>query len=413
MFKTSIARTVTLAALGVASTIPSLAHADFIKDSTANLELRNFYFNSDNRQEGASQSKAEEWAQGFLLRYESGFTEGPLGFGVDALGLLGVKLDSSPDRTGTGLLPVGADGAPDEYSQLGTTAKARISQSTLRVGTLIPKLPTVLPADNRILPQTFRGAHLVVEEIDGLILNFGRLTQNSLRNSSSSDDMIVNAKGSRGGQNTDEFDFAGASYKWNKNLTTAYNYGHLDKNYKQHIINLTHVLPIAEGQSFKSDLRYARSTDDGSSNVDNNAFGAMFTYSLSGHSFGAAYQKMSGDTGFAYINGTDAFLVNYAIIAADFANPSEKSWQARYDYNFAAIGVPGLTFMTRYIKGDNFNVGSIAGKEWERDTFISYIVQQGHLKNLGLKWINATYRNNFNRDIDQNRLVVSYTIPLL
>ena len=209
MFKTSIARTVTLAALGVASTIPSLAHADFIKDSTANLELRNFYFNSDNRQEGASQSKAEEWAQGFLLRYESGFTEGPLGFGVDALGLLGVKLDSSPDRTGTGLLPVGADGAPDEYSQLGTTAKARISQSTLRVGTLIPKLPTVLPADNRILPQTFRGAHLVVEEIDGLTLNFGRLTQNSLRNSSSSDDMIVNAKGSRGGQSTDEFDFAG------------------------------------------------------------------------------------------------------------------------------------------------------------------------------------------------------------
>ena len=50
------------------------------------------------------QHKAEEWAQGFLLRYESGFTEGPLGFGVDALGLLGVKLDSSPDRTGTGLL---------------------------------------------------------------------------------------------------------------------------------------------------------------------------------------------------------------------------------------------------------------------------------------------------------------------
>ena len=172
------------------------------------------------------------------------------------------------------------------------------------------------------------------------------------------------------------------------------------------------ALDGAEGEEARR-VWLARSTDDGSSNVDNNAFGAMFTYSLSGHSFGAAYQKMSGDTGFAYINGTDAFLVNYALIAADFANPGEKSWQARYDYNFAAIGVPGLTFMTRYIKGDNFDVGSIAGKEWERDTFISYIVQQGHLKNLGLKWINATYRNNFNRDIDQNRLVVSYTIPLL
>ena len=68
------------------------ASADFIKDSRASLELRNFYFNRDFRQDGAMQHKAEEWAQGFLLRYESGFTEGPLGFGVDALGLLGVKL---------------------------------------------------------------------------------------------------------------------------------------------------------------------------------------------------------------------------------------------------------------------------------------------------------------------------------
>ncbi|MDH4555112.1 OprD family porin, partial [Pseudomonas sp. BN417] len=74
------------------------AQAEFIKDSKASLELRNFYFNRDFRQDNAPQSKAEEWAQGFLLRYESGFTEGTVGVGVDALGLLGVKLDSSPDR---------------------------------------------------------------------------------------------------------------------------------------------------------------------------------------------------------------------------------------------------------------------------------------------------------------------------
>ncbi|HBP2721284.1 TPA: OprD family porin, partial [Pseudomonas aeruginosa] len=54
---------------------PLLAQADLVEDSHASLELRNFYFNRDFRQEGASQSKAEEWAQGFLLRYESGYTE--------------------------------------------------------------------------------------------------------------------------------------------------------------------------------------------------------------------------------------------------------------------------------------------------------------------------------------------------
>lgn len=104
MSMTPIARAVAFAALGSSITVPTLAHAEFIKDSKASIELRNFYFNRDFRQEGASQSKAEEWAQGFLLRYESGYTEGTIGFGVDAIGLLGVKLDSSPDRSGTGLL---------------------------------------------------------------------------------------------------------------------------------------------------------------------------------------------------------------------------------------------------------------------------------------------------------------------
>ena len=85
--------------------LPSFAQAEFFADGKAGLELRNFYFNRDYRQPVASQSYLEEWAQGFLLRYESGYTEGLFGLGVDALGLLGVRLDSSPERSGSGLLP--------------------------------------------------------------------------------------------------------------------------------------------------------------------------------------------------------------------------------------------------------------------------------------------------------------------
>ena len=81
----------------------SPANAAFIEDSKASVDLRNFYMNRDFRS-GDGQSKAEEWAQGFMLKMESGYTEGPIGFGLDAIGLLGVKLDSSPDRVGTGIL---------------------------------------------------------------------------------------------------------------------------------------------------------------------------------------------------------------------------------------------------------------------------------------------------------------------
>ncbi|SCW90808.1 outer membrane porin, OprD family, partial [Pseudomonas peli] len=117
------------------------AAADFLADSKAGLEARNFYFNRDFRQDSASQSKQEEWAQGFLLRYESGFTEGTVGVGIDAIGMLGLKLDSSADRSGTGLLKRNKEApraAQDEYGEMGLTAKLRASNSVLKLGTLQP-----------------------------------------------------------------------------------------------------------------------------------------------------------------------------------------------------------------------------------------------------------------------------------
>jgi hypothetical protein len=124
---------------------------------------------------------------------------------------------------------------------------------------------------------------------------------------------------------------------------------------------------------------------------------------------------MKGTTGFPHLDGTDSYLVNYVMISPDFANPEEKSWQARYDYDFAALGIPGLTFMTRYLKGDNFvRTRTLEGTEWERNTDIGYVFQSGALKNLEVKWRNGTYRSNGSgSDIDQNRFIVSYTLPLL
>ncbi|MHC6223895.1 OprD family porin [Pseudomonas sp. X10] len=393
---------------------PEFAMADFLADSKASLKLRNFYLNSDYRQDGASQSKRDEWAQGFLLDYRSGFSDGPLGFGVDALGLLGLKLDSGPQRQNTGLLPVGDDKAPDDYSQLGLTAKARFSKSTLRLGTLMPKLPTVLPNDSRLLPQTFRGGQLTSREFDGLTLDAGRLTRNSLRNTGASEKLAAAGKGLRGGRESDRFDFASASYHWSKTLTSGYHYAHLERNYRQHIVDLLHVWPLGEGHKLKTDLRFARSTDDGASNVDNDAFGARFTYQAGAHAFTGAYQKMHGKTGFPHLEGTNSYLVNYVMISPDFANPGERSWQLRYDYNFAALGLPGLTLMTRYLRGDGYDgPGGRDGREWERNTDIAYTLQGGPLKNLDFRLRNGTYRSDGSNDIDQTRFIISYTLPLL
>ncbi|ROM72869.1 porin [Pseudomonas brassicacearum] len=388
--------------------VPS-AQADFIADSKGSLEARNFYFNRDFRQEGA-RDKAEEWAQGFLLRIESGYTAGTVGFGLDALGMAGFKLDSGGGTAGTNLLPADlSGGSQDRYGELGLTAKARISNSVLKLGTLQIKDPAVSSNDTRLLPGTFKGGLLSVQEIDRLKLTAGQLTQINFVDSTDYQDMTAN----RIGGTSDKFQFAGADYQFLPNLTAQYRYGKLENIYQQNYLGFVHTLDLGGGQALKSDVRYSRSTEDGNfRDIDNQAFGALFTYSLGGHALGLGYQRMSGDDPFPYISRSDPYLVNFVQIG-DFANIDERSWQARYDYNFAALGVPGLTFMTRYISGDNVQRAAPGeGKEWERNTDIAYVVQDGKLKGLGVKWRNASVRSNFGNDLDENRLIVSYTVAL-
>lgn len=398
-----------MAALLAISSVPGMASAEFVGDSTGSLELRNFYFNRDFRQDNA-RDKAEEWAQGFLLRMQSGYTEGTVGVGIDALGMAGFQLDSGDGTAGSGLLPADrSGGSQSEYSKLDVTAKFKASNSTLRVGSLAFRSPIASSNDSRLLPASFRGALLNVQEIDKLTLQGGKIDRIKANASTDYTEMSAN----RIGGNSDSFSFAGGDYKLTPELSLGLHYGKLEDIYQQYYGTLVHLMPLGEGQSFKTDLRFAKSREDGNfRNIDNQAMGAMFTYTLGGHAIGAGYQRMSGDDPFPYIASSDPYLVNFVQIN-DFANTEERSWQARYDYNFAAIGIPGLTFMTRYISGDNVQLSSgNDGKEWERNMDLGYVLQSGPLKNLGLKWRNATVRSNFGNDLDENRLILSYSLAL-
>jgi len=399
------------AALALPFTPPALA--GFVDDSKASLELRNHYINRDFRQPGAAQSKAEEWAQGFTTRFESGFTEGTVGVGLDAIGQLGLKLDSSRDRRGTGLLPFGpTDKQPvDDYSELGLTAKLRASKSVLRLGTLQPQLPVATYNDTRLLSSTFQGGLLTSQEFDGLTLNGGRLTRTNLRDSSGRDDLGY------GAATSDAFDFVGGTYAINPQLAASYYYGKLDGIYRQQFAGLVHSLPLPGGFSLKSDLRYFDSRGDGAERagrIDNRNLNGMFSLSQGGHRISAAFQRMSGRSAFPFLNGGDPYVVNL-VTYNTFTRAEEDAWQLRYDYDFAALGVPGLTFMTRYVDGRNVKTaGGDRGEEWERDTDLAYVIQSGTLKGLSLRWRNVTFRsgNGLTTDLDENRLILGYTLAL-
>lgn len=394
-----------------------MANAAFIEDSSASLTTTNIYLNRDFR-EGTGQNKREEWGQGFLLDLRSGFTEGTVGVGVDAMGMLGVKLDSGGGRTGTDLLPVQDDGGtPDEFSRLGLTAKLKVSETELRYGSHIPELPVIKASDSRLLPQVFEGGLLTSSELEGLTLTGGRLDKVIDRASTNSEDMVLNSKNRRfaAGITADHMDLAGLDYKFAPGFTGRYYFADLDDIYRQNFFGLLSSHKVGAG-TLSSDLRLIFSSDSGAAKagkVDNRAINAMVSYGLSGHKFGLGFQDMSGDTGFAYLDGSDPFLINFVQIN-DFANADQRSWQARYDYNFSSFGLPGLSFMTRYITSDDARVAGSneRGGEWERDIELKYVVQSGALKDLYVRLRNASFRSDFARDADENRIIVGYSLPI-
>ena len=428
--------------------------AGFIEDSKATLKLRNFYINNDNRDSGTkdakAQSKAEEWGQGFQLDFTSGFTQGTVGFGIDAIGLLGVRLDSgggtngrSGNSYGGTVFPSKSNGdAVNDFSSLGLTAKAKISQTELRYGTLMPKLPVISYNDGRLLPQTFEGGQITSNEFKDVTLIGGQIEHVKGRNSSSEEQMSIGGASARTA-NSNKFLYGGVDYKVNTDLLLQYYYGNLEEFYKQHFLGLVHNWSIGPGV-LKTDLRYFNSSDDGKNGydpayyssgsyhtqasgkgkVDNNLISGLLLYTVEGHTFGGGYQVSNGSSDFPFLNqgdGASAYIPTDMQISK-FARAGERTWQARYSYDFAKVGVPGLTAGAVYLRGDNIdtynskNVQTSNGSsEWERDITVAYVIQEGTLKNLGFMWKNAMWRNDIAglRDQDENRLIVSYSIPLL
>ena len=425
----------------------------FIEDSKATLKLRNFYINTDNRDAGTkpsgAQSKNEEWGQGFQVDYTSGFTAGTVGFGLDAIALLGVRLDSGGGTNGATstsyggtVFPSKSNGkAVNDFSSLGVTAKAKFSQTELRYGTLMPKLPVISYNDGRLLPQTFEGGQVTSNEIKDLTLIAGQIEHVKGRNSSSNEQMSIGGANARTA-NSNKFVYAGGDYKITKDLTAQYYYGNLEDFYKQHFLGLVHNWAIGPGV-LKSDFRYFNSSDDGANGntpayyssgnytgsasgrgkVDNNLYSGLFLYTVAGHTFGGGYQVSNGSSDFPWLNQGDGSS-NYTITDSQiqkFGRAGERTWQARYSYDFAKVGVPGLTAGAVYLRGNNIDTYS-GGKqnndgatEWERDITVAYVVQEGALKNLGFMWKNAMWRNTIagQRNQDENRVIVSYSIPLL
>jgi len=400
----------------------------FLEDQSLNLKTRLQYMNRDFRNGAGNIAKdnggfksgyRQDTGISQLLTYESGFTQGTIGFGLDAMAMGTAKLDGGEGRSGNGLFARNGDNEPeDSQGKTGAAIKFRLSDTTLKYGRQFVASPVFATDDSRLLPEVAEGTLLTSKEIKGLELSAGRFTALSSQTGMGKDS--INGKG----PGLTSANIAGATYQFTDNFSAGVAASDVDDYFKKQYVNANYTFPINDDQSLNIDFNAYRTKDQGKAlygELDNKLWSLAAAYSIGAHKFTIAHQRSTGDTNYLYgVDGNSTIFVANSIQISDFIGQDERSWQARYDLNMKTYGVPGLSFMARYVRGDNITTSSnTEGKENEFNFETKYVMQEGPAKDLSFRLRSAIYRANsaYNTDYtaDNNdvRLIVEYPLHIL
>lgn len=418
----------------------------FVEDAKFNVLLRNYYFNRD-RKDRANDQK--DWTQGIWGNLSSGYTQGTVGVGVDAFGYLAIKLDGGDGTGGTGNMSRDSDGDVNKsQGKAGAAVKFRVSKTELKVGDMQPSTsPVFAIGGSRILPQTASGLQLQSSEIKDLDLEGGHFYSGTSQDSNARNG---NLYANYAGVASNSIDYLGGKYGITDNLSASLYGAKLEDIWNQYYANLNYTIPMGGDQSLNLDGNIYRTTDTGKAkagDISNTTFSLAAAFSfLKAHTITVGFQKVNGDTPFDYIGigghdsskrganrGGDSIFLANSIQYSDFNGPNEKSAQIRYDLKMAEYGIPGLSFMTRYVKGWDIDGTGLAensryrdnegnplygkdGKHHETNFEAKYVVQSGPAKDLSFRVRQAWHYANADEgegDIKEFRLIVDYPLSIL
>ncbi len=424
----------------------SLSSESYAESDDNHFELmaRNFYFyrgfqKGEKNASGANafvpvdqrSSYRSEWAQGLVLKYDSGFTDGKLQFGFDAFGLMGIKLYSDKYKTGNNILEINQQGeASDAYGHMGSALKVKYGDTVLTYGNQFPNVPVIATSTVRLLPSVTTGISLQNKSIDHLTVNAGHFyamvpvdSIHQLNYFTTDYGVGIKAKSTT---------FLGGNYQlpngnislYASDLEDVWKQYYLGGDYKfvfndpdqKILLNFANYMNKATGKKLGGE-------------IDAKAISALLGYQYKNHKFSVGYQQIFGDEPIDWIGystmGGNVSLLNAAQYAT-FSEAHEKSYQLKYETDFRQFGLPGLSFMGRYLYGwdmDNSQSHnafylkrhtydpSIDNKHWETDLTLAYKVQQGFAKGFDIKFRQAIHRASAGYrylDINELRIIMEY-----
>ncbi|MCE0777565.1 OprD family porin [Pseudomonas sp. NMI542_15] len=392
-----------------------------IDDSKLSVLLRNAVFDRDFKH-GVQDRR--EWGQAAIAKFTSGYTPGLIGVSADVFGMYAVRLDGGGGRTGSSSIDMfkqDSSGNPaDDLARGGAAINVKVSKTVIKYGDQMPDYPVLSYSNTRLLPETYTGVSLNSKDIAGFDLNAAHFTSEIRKGAEGHDSAGLN-----------QIDLLGGTYSFSNNLqATAYR--SWDKDFFEKTYGaLFYTQPLSKISSLTLDLRGYHTALDNEFAArlgrgdENNIWSLAATYKLGGHSLILAHQRSSGSAGYPYGgyqslgrpgDGGSTFLLANSFFS-DFNAEDEVSWQIGYGYDFAAMGVPGLSYRFAYLKGENIYTPQGDGDERELFNQIKYVVQDGGLKDLSFKVRSSIVRVSrnaaaYNVSANEVRVYVEYPINI-
>ena len=422
----------------------------FLEGQSISGSTRNWYANEQLKRGGkfayrkngqsTETDRRINWVQGTIIKYNSGFTEGTVGFSTEVAAYNAIALERDREnlasnnggapgtRPGAGnnrtLTKEGGD-AQGQWSKVGlANIKARISNTTLTAGRMNFSSPQVDVIGNRPLPSSFEGIAIHSEELNNLSFDLATFDRVSPR----TEESLSKFRSEYGNidAEADHVNTAGISYQPFASLTTSLWGTQAEDLWNQYYFGATHVLGDSSILSLTTGLNYYKTVDEGKKllgDIDNDTYSLSFGLTHLAHTLTFSYQEVNGNEYFDYLHETNGIYLANSLLS-DFNGPNEKSFQVAYGLNMAEYGVPGLKFNiyqargwgidgTHYKGGGYDGVQSMDGEHhYEYGIGATYAVQSGPLKATTIRGTYTAHRASENQadgSINEFRLVT--TIP--
>lgn len=397
-----------IATLGTTAT-----NAEFIDDRQVQLKFKNFYL--DRQYANLPQNNWGSWSQGVTLDAKSGYQDIGAGIqvGADLLVQHAVKLNGR-DQNADWVLAHDGEKSRDHFGKVGATLKAKVSQTELKVGEILPVSPVLVFDPSRQLLTTYSGAWLESKDVKNTKLTLAYIDGINARYDNQFQDLSLFPNNNpTTAKAADGMYIAGVDHQFSPEIGGSYWYADVRDLYQQHYVGASYKAKLSEKVKLDSYVRYFDNSESGDKlygTIDNQAISASAKVNYAAHTLGLGYQQMFGENAFPTLAGwvPQPYLVNWGV--ATFTNKNEKSWGVTYGYDFSELGAQGLNATAMYFMGSN---AEVAGKKEqdsdELNVIVNYTVPEGKMKGLGFQAMYIDVDYDWKTDLKEYRFATTYT----